>query len=121
MKPPASNWVAIVYKSGKRIETVALPEGVTTLGRDASNQIPLPSTSVSREHAEIICSPRAVTMRDLDSRNGVLVNGVPRKKAVLQPGDKLTICEFIVELATAAPAEAAPRQRAAVLTRPARP
>ncbi|HMC29151.1 MAG TPA: sigma-54-dependent Fis family transcriptional regulator, partial [Verrucomicrobiae bacterium] len=111
MKPPASNWVAIVYKSGKRIETVALAEGVTTLGRDASNQIPLPSTSVSREHAEIICSPRAVTLRDLDSRNGVLVNGVPRKKAVLQAGDKLTICEYIIELATAAPAEAAPQAR----------
>src|SRR3989454_875056 len=105
MKPPATNWVAIVHKAGKRIDTFKLPEGTTTIGRDPTNQIPLPHSSVSREHAEIVCRPDCVTVRDLGSRNGVLVNGVPRKKAVLQPGDKLGICEFLIELATSTPAE----------------
>ena len=27
MKPPATNWVAIVHKAGKRIDTFKLPEG----------------------------------------------------------------------------------------------
>src|SRR5438477_1321144 len=107
MKPTATNWVAIVHKAGKRIDTFKLPEGTTTIGRDPTNQIPLPHSSVSREHADINCRPDGVTMRDLGSRNGVLVNGVPRKKALLQPGDKLGICEFLIELATAAPAESA--------------
>src|SRR5437016_3692321 len=107
MKPPATNWVAILHKAGKRIDTFKLAEGTTTIGRDPTNQIPLPHSSVSREHAEITCRPDGLTVRDLDSRNGVLVNGVPRKKAVLQPGDKLAICEFEIELATATPAEAA--------------
>src|SRR4051812_24905459 len=106
MKPTATNWVAVVYKAGKRLDTFKLPDGITTIGRDPTNQIPLPNSSVSREHAEITCRPDGLTLRDLDSRNGVLVNGVPRKKAVLQPGDKLTICEFVVEIATAAPADA---------------
>ena len=106
MKPTATNWVAVVHKAGKRLETFKIPEGVTTIGRDPTNQIPLPNSSVSREHAEITCRPDGLMLRDLDSRNGVLVNGVPRKKAMLQPGDKLTICEFVVEIATAVPADA---------------
>src|SRR6185503_16504393 len=76
-----------------------------TIGRDAANPIPLPHTSVSRQHAEINSGPEGVTVRDLDSRNGILVNGVPRKRATLQPGDKITICDFILELATSAPAD----------------
>src|SRR6266481_18735 len=107
MKPTATNWFAIVHKADKRLDTFKLPEGTTTIGRDPTNQIPLPHSSVSREHAEIECRPGGVTMRDLDSRNGVLVNGVPRKKAVLQPGDKLAICEFLIEMATATATEAA--------------
>lgn len=115
MKPPATNWVAIVHRAGKRMDTFKLPEGTTTLGRDPTNQIPLPHSSVSREHAEIVCGPGGVTVRDLGSRNGVLVNGVPRKKALLQPGDKLAICEFLIELATATPAEATAPAREAGL------
>src|SRR5438270_12284395 len=115
MKPPATNWVAIVHKAGKRIDTFKLPEGTTTIGRDPTNQIPLPHSSVSREHAEIRCGPDGLTLRDLGSRNGVLVNGVPRKKAVLQPGDKLTVCEFLIEFVTATPAESTTPVRASGL------
>jgi len=107
MKPAATNWVAIVHKAGKRLDSFKISEGTTTIGRDPTNQIPLPHSSVSREHAEISCGPDGLTVRDLGSRNGVLVNGVPRKKAVLQAGDKLSICEFLIEIATATPTEAA--------------
>src|SRR5436305_7167025 len=107
MKPTATNSVPIVHNAaGKRIDTFKLAEGTTTIGRDPTNQIPLPSSSVSREHAEIVCNADGLTVRDLGSRNGVLVNGVPRKKAVLQSGDKLTICEFVIELVTATTDEA---------------
>jgi len=105
VKPPASNWVLILSKAGRRLESFKLPGGAATVGRDPSNAIPLPHSSVSRQHAEVTSGPDGVTVRDLDSRNGILVNGVPRKKAVLQPGDKITICDFVLELATAAPAD----------------
>jgi len=107
MKPAATNWVAVVHKAGKRLDSFKISEGTTTIGRDPTNQIPLPHSSVSREHAEILCGSDGLTVRDLGSRNGVLVNGVPRKKAVLQAGDKLSICEFLIEIATATPTEAA--------------
>ena len=105
MKPCATNWVAIVHAAGKRLSTHKLPEGITTVGRDPTNQIPLPNSSVSREHAEFTCLPDGLSVRDLGSRNGILVNGVPRKKALLQPGDKVSVCEFTIELTTTAPAE----------------
>jgi len=105
MKPCATNWVAIVHAAGKRISTHKLAEGITTVGRDPTNQIPLPNSSVSREHAEFTCLPDGLSVRDLGSRNGILVNGVPRKKALLQPGDKVSVCEFTIELTTTAPAE----------------
>ena len=112
MKATTTNWVAILHKAGKRIDTFKIADGTTTIGRDPTNQIPLPNSSVSREHAEFLCRPDGLTVRDLGSRNGILVNGVPRKKAVLQPGDKLTVCEFVVEIATAVPAESTTAARA---------
>ena len=105
MKPVPSNWVLILHKGGKRLDSFKLPAGPAILGRESTNAIPLPHTSVSRQHAEITTGPDGVTVRDLDSRNGILVNGVPRKRAALQPGDKITICDFVLELATAAPAD----------------
>ena len=107
MKPTASNWVLVLSKAGRRLDSFKLPEGAATIGRDATNAIPLPHTSVSRQHAEVTAGAGGVTVRDLDSRNGVLVNGVPRKQAVLQPGDKITICDFVLELATGLPPETA--------------
>ena len=68
------------------------------MGRDATNLIRLVNSSVSREHAEILCEGDRVQVRDLDSRNGVIINGVPRKNATLQPGDRLKIGVFEVEL-----------------------
>lgn len=115
MKPTALNWVAIVQTAGKRVNTYKLQEGNTTIGRDPHNQIPLPHSSVSREHAEITCLPDGVSVRDLGSRNGILVNGVPRKKAMLQPGDKISICDFVIEMATSAPAETTTAPKAAGL------
>ncbi|MDB6031265.1 MAG: acetoacetate metabolism regulatory protein AtoC [Verrucomicrobiales bacterium] len=105
MKPSATNWVAIVQTAGKCVSTHKLPEGITTIGRDPHNQIPLPHSSVSREHAEINCVTEGLSVRDLGSRNGILVNGVPRKKALLQAGDKISICDFVIEVATSMPAE----------------
>ncbi len=105
MKPTPSSWVLLLSKAGQRLRVFPLTEGIVSLGRDADNTIPLPHTSVSRRHAEICCGADGVSVRDLGSRNGVLVNGVPRQSAVLQPGDQLAICDFVLELAASAPAD----------------
>lgn len=105
MKPASTNWVLVVSKGGRRIAAFPMPDGVVTAGRDADNELPLPHSSVSRKHAEFSCDASGVAVRDLDSRNGILVNGVPRKRARLQAGDRVAICDFQIEVANAIPAE----------------
>jgi hypothetical protein len=87
---------------------VPLPEGRTMLGRDAACGICLPDASVSRRHAEITRTGDVVHVQDLDSRNGIHVNGVPRKSASLRLGDELKVGDFRFKLMDGVPPGAAP-------------
>jgi DNA-binding NtrC family response regulator len=48
-------------------------------------------TRVSRRHAEVLLEGGALTIVDLGSRNGTLVNGVPTARAELEDGDVVMI------------------------------
>lgn len=52
----------------------AIPDGGVTIGRDASADIVVAQTSVSRRHAEVIASTNGYIVNDL-STNGIFVNG----------------------------------------------
>jgi transcriptional regulator with GAF, ATPase, and Fis domain len=62
-----------------------------TIGRDPSNWLCLNDRLVSRKHCEISRDGDLFTVRDLESRNGLMVNGLPVKERVLQHGDQLEI------------------------------
>jgi len=73
-----------------------LVPGAVTFGRDASCAGCLPSASVSRTHAEIRWTPGAAPMlRDLDSTNGVFLNGRLVKQAPMRTRDVLRIGDWI--------------------------
>ena len=62
------------------------------IGRTPEAQVQLPHDDVSRRHAQIKRSgPGTFTLRDLGSRNGTMVNGVPINTQVLRFGDKIQI------------------------------
>lgn len=65
--------VAISGPDGE--DTLVLPEGVTTIGRQEGNEIHLDSPLVSRRHARITVTADACTIMDLGSANGTEVNG----------------------------------------------
>jgi hypothetical protein len=69
-----------------------LAQGEFVIGRSADCQLSLDDPLVSRRHAVVSVSGDSVMVRDLGSRNGVLVNGEkidgPR---VVGEGDKITI------------------------------
>ncbi len=69
-----------------------LGEGEFAIGRNASCQLSLDDPLVSRRHALLIVLPEVVTIEDLQSRNGVLVNGqkIPGRTEV-RAGDRITI------------------------------
>ena len=69
------------------------------LGRGSDNQVVLPDFSVSRKHATLTQEEGSWYVSDLQSTNGVQVNGVSVQRAPLHDGDllKVGIFEFMVE------------------------
>jgi hypothetical protein len=69
-----------------------LSEGQFAVGRNASCQLSLDDPLVSRRHALLNVSKEGVSIEDLKSRNGVLVNGRRIDDICpLRAGDKITI------------------------------
>ncbi len=67
-------------------------EGQFVVGRSASCQLSLDDALVSRRHAMLVVSKDGVTVEDLDSRNGVVVNGQKiAGRTPVKPGDKIVI------------------------------
>lgn len=68
-----------------------LPDGEFVVGRNASCQLSLDDPLVSRRHARFLVG-EGVAIEDLQSRNGVLVNGQRiHGKTALQVGDRILI------------------------------
>jgi hypothetical protein len=71
---------------------LALGDGQFVVGRSAGCQLSLDDPLVSRRHAMLVVAQDAVTVEDLDSRNGVIVNGTRiTGRTAVQPGDKILI------------------------------
>jgi hypothetical protein len=69
-----------------------LSEGQFAVGRSADCQLSLDDPLVSRRHALLVVAQGGVTVEDLQSRNGVVVNGQRiAERTPLQPGDKIVI------------------------------
>jgi hypothetical protein len=79
-----------------RSERELLLVGAIVVGRDPACEISHGDPRLSRRHAEFSIAPEGVIVRDLDSRNGIRVNGVPAVRAVLQPGDVVQIAQLKV-------------------------
>jgi hypothetical protein len=82
---------------------VEIYEGETQLGRSTTCAVVLDDPLVSRTHARIVVRRGTVTIEDLKSANGVLVNGEPVLRArVLSSGDQVVIGQqsFAIFIAT---------------------
>jgi hypothetical protein len=69
----------------------------TNIGRQESNEITLLDRSVSRVHAQIIDKKYYYLVRDLNSTNGLLVNGEFVKERQLTNGDEIKLGEVRLE------------------------
>ena len=61
----------------------------TTVGRTPENDLQIKSDVISRHHAIILAGPVHTIIEDLNSTNGVLVNGRRITRQTLQDGDKV--------------------------------
>jgi transcriptional regulator with GAF, ATPase, and Fis domain len=66
-----------------------------SIGRESSNDIPLADPLVSRKHCMITKERDQFKIIDLNSHNGVSINGLPTKERVLEHGDQIQIGDSI--------------------------
>jgi hypothetical protein len=93
-RPPARAMLAV----GPR--RVLVPPAGATVGRSRDCDVVLDDSGVSRRHAEIRPSEQGWTLTDLDSTNGVRLNGNSVRTAELHPGDRIELgsTEIVFEL-----------------------
>src|SRR4051812_21712881 len=72
-----------------------LVQGTFVIGRGDDVEVQILGGEVSRRHARFNVQGLLVTVQDLGSRNGVLVNGVRVDQAALIPGSVLRLGEWI--------------------------
>jgi Nif-specific regulatory protein len=92
----------LVIAGPSKDSTIPLPEGEATLGRDPANAVAVADASVSRKHCLLRREEDGrFQIKDLDSRNGTLVNGLAVKQQWLRHGDEIatgdSVFLFLVE------------------------
>jgi pSer/pThr/pTyr-binding forkhead associated (FHA) protein len=80
-----------------------LNKSLVTLGRATTNDIVLPGGRVSRNHAHIQYAEDGIILTDLQSANGVWLNGQRIVEARIQAGDRIEISGNILEYVPLAP------------------
>lgn len=83
-----------IYKGAKLDLAFPVTDSVTAIGRDADNAVQLPDPQVSKRHAVIHAHGDTWTIEDLQSTNGIKVNGTRVPRAALKNGDRVHIGPF---------------------------
>ena len=94
-KPSVLAWVQIHAPDAAPYNTpITLP--VWRIGRTRDNHLILADPRVSSHHAEIRLINSTPFIVDLDSVNGIQVNGLPMKKALLKRGDRVKMGNTVI-------------------------
>jgi len=81
----------MIYKGQCEIIDIGLE---LTIGRSYANRLRLEGPDISRAHAIIYRRGDEFVLRDLDSKNGIVVNNQRLTKHTLKPTDTVTIGEY---------------------------
>jgi transcriptional regulator with GAF, ATPase, and Fis domain len=72
-------------------QTFPLAADRLTIGRDQASDVHLRDLAASRHHCAIEARDGRLLLRDLESRHGTFVNGVPIGERILEHGDRITV------------------------------
>ncbi len=84
----------ILSMDGVVLQEYVLNKERMTIGRKPHNDVVIDNLAVSGEHAAIVTILNDSFLEDLDSTNGVVVNGVAIKKHFLQANDIIEIGKY---------------------------
>ncbi|MEZ6044590.1 MAG: protein kinase [Planctomycetaceae bacterium] len=88
---PAARYGRLYNTDG--MQNIPLHRSDLIIGRDLKADIRLDSPMISSTHCRLVFNGQYWKITDLESRNGVRVNGVETRSAILKPGDRVTIAE----------------------------
>lgn len=113
----------ILSMDGVVLQEYVLSKERMTIGRKAHNDIVIDNLAVSGEHAAIVTIQNDSFLEDLDSTNGVMVNGAATKKHFLQNSDVIEIGKYKIKYLNDQPTQttAADFERTMVLRAPVKP
>ncbi len=81
----------IVYRAGRLIDQVEISQFPFLIGRSHANDLVVIDKNVSRRHALIDHISNVYIIEDLQSKNGLLLNGKRQKRGLLRNGDVITL------------------------------
>ncbi len=95
---PGKPVLVVLDERSNPLRTLPL-DGPLRIGRHSDNELVLPDSTISRQHAEIAdrSGNGSFVLRDLDSRNGTIVNGVRITEHRLRDGDRIVIGQTVME------------------------
>jgi len=113
----------ILSMDGVVLQEYPLSKERMTIGRKAHNDIVIDNLAVSGEHAAIVTIQNDSFLEDMDSTNGVMVNGMATKKHFLQNSDVIEIGKYKIKYLNDQPTQttAADFERTMVLRAPNKP
>jgi len=95
----------IIQDDEGKTTVVPLIREELTIGRQEGNTIRLTERNVSRRHAKLLRGQEAIIIEDLDSYNGVRVNGSRiQGKAEIKEADRVQIGDYLIEVKAEKPA-----------------
>jgi len=74
----------------------SLQERNVSIGRESSNDLWIADSALSRRHCLLLPQGGQCVIRDLGSRNGTLVNGVPVEEQLLRNGDHISVGDSVL-------------------------
>ena len=91
-------WSLKFLSGPKAGQEIFLQKGFFVLGREPECEISIPSTGISKKHAQINVKDSQLVIEDLNSSNGTFIEGKQIKKEVLKHGDRVVLSDVIVEV-----------------------
>jgi general secretion pathway protein A len=115
-RPPVGRLV--LRHEGVQLEEALITPGRFVIGRTSDNDMQIDSKFVSRHHAQLVTTPEGSVIEDLNSTNGVFLNGKRVRRHRLSPGDviKIGTHELVYSRYEATPAEDPRAVQTTVLT-----
>jgi hypothetical protein len=98
--------IRLTVRDQEIVQTVRIDGDKAFVGRSASNTIVLGDPGASRKHCILRVRDGSMEILDLNSRNGLKVNGQTEARAILEPGDLIEIGDAELKVEAFEPPEA---------------